>query len=112
MAFEANLAVLPGIAIIRLHGELDASSAPVFRERIEQAANAELRRLVLVMDELEYMSSAGLRVLVFAKQKMGGGVSIFVVGAQPQVVEPIRQTGFHHSVTMLEDYDAEQIEKL
>jgi hypothetical protein len=34
------------------------------------------------------------------------------VGAQPQVVEPIRQTGFHRSVEMLDAYDAAQIENI
>lgn len=112
MAFQANLELIPNVAKIVLVGELDASVAGDFRERIEEAALAAPKRLVLVMDDLEYMSSAGLRVLVFAKQKMGAGIDIYVVGAQPQVVEPIRQTGFHHSVIMLESYDAERIENV
>lgn len=110
MAFESTLEMKNDIALITLVGELDASVAQTFRESIEKAATNKARKLVLQLAGLEYMSSAGLRTLVFAKQKMGGAVTIYVVGAQPQVVEPIRQTGFHHSVTMMDSYDAAVIE--
>ncbi|NDJ60518.1 MAG: anti-sigma factor antagonist [Chloroflexi bacterium] len=112
MAFDATLEMVNGIAKITLTGELDASVANTFREKIEEASNQQAKRLVLLMDGLEYMASAGLRALVFAKQKMGSGIDIFIVGAQPEVVEPIQQTGFHYSVIMLDTYDAAQIENL
>lgn len=110
MAFESTLEMQGNIAKIALVGELDASVAQNFRDKIEEAASKKAKKLVLLLATLDYMSSAGLRTLVFAKQKMGAGVTIYVVGAQPQVVEPIRQTGFHHSVVMLESYDAAVIE--
>jgi anti-anti-sigma factor len=110
MAFESTLEMKNDVALITLIGELDASVAQTFRDRIEEAAVNHARKLVLKLEALEYMSSAGLRTLVFAKQKMGQGVTIYVIGAQPQVVEPIRQTGFHHSVTMMDSYDASVIE--
>ena len=110
MAFESNLEMQDNIAKITLTGELDASVAGDFKTRIEDAAAQNAKKLVLLLEGLDYMSSAGLRALVFAKQKMGSGVTIYIVGAQPGVVEPIRQTGFHHSVIMLESYDAAVIE--
>ncbi len=110
MAFESTLEMQGDIAKISLVGELDASVAQILRDRIEEASNKKAKKLVLLLATLDYMSSAGLRTLVFAKQKMGSGVTIYVVGAQPQVVEPIRQTGFHHSVVMLDNYDAAVIE--
>jgi hypothetical protein len=33
-----------------------------------------------------------------------------MVGAQPQILEPVRQSGFHHSVVLMDSYDAAQIE--
>ncbi len=110
MAFDATLEMKKDVGLISLTGELDASVAQTFRDRIEEASAQHAKKLVLMLEGLDYMSSAGLRTLVFAKQKMGGGVTIYVVGAQPQVVEPIKQTGFHHSVVMMDAYDAAVIE--
>lgn len=113
MAFDASLEMTDsGIAKITLSGELDASVAPMFREKVEEAAAQQAKRLVLLMEDLEYMSSAGLRALVFAKQKMGKDVDIYVVGADESVMETIEMTGFHHSVIALDSYDPDQIENI
>lgn len=110
MAFNASSEVVNGIARITLSGELDASSAPEFKAAIEKVSAEKPRRLVLMLSALEYMASAGLRVLIFARQKMGQGTDIYVVGAQPPIVETLEMTGFQHSVVMLDEYDAAQIE--
>jgi anti-anti-sigma factor len=111
MAFEATLEMSGGgIAKITLSGELDASVAQDFRDKVDLAAGKGAKRLVLIMTELEFMASAGLRSLIFAKQKMGAGVDIFVIGAQAPIVDTLTMTGFQHSVIMLAEYDAAQIE--
>jgi len=110
MAFESTLEMKGDIAKITLTGELDASVAQILRDRVEEAASQHAKKLVLLLATLDYMSSAGLRTIVFAKQKMGSGVTIYLVGAQPHVTEAIRQTGFHHSVVMLDNYDPAVIE--
>jgi anti-anti-sigma factor len=113
MAFNVTLEMTDkGIAKITLFGELDASVAPAFRTEIENAAAQQAKRLVLLMQGLEYMASAGLRVLIFAKQKMGGDVDIYVIGAQDLVMETIQMTGFHHSVIALDEYDGAEIENI
>jgi anti-anti-sigma factor len=101
-----------GIAKITLSGELDASVAPQFRNDVEKAAAAKVKRLVLLMQDLEYMASAGLRALVFAKQKMGSSTDIYVIGAQESVLETLELTRFNQSVILLDQYDAAQIESL
>jgi anti-anti-sigma factor len=85
---------------MRLVGDLDSKSAPTLNKLITEIAEQPVRRLVLLVNELAYLSSAGLRCLVFAHQKMGRGVDIVLVGAQPEVVETIRLTGFDRSVIM------------
>jgi anti-anti-sigma factor len=110
MSFSATSEVKNGIAKVTLAGELDASAAPDFKAEIEKVAAQKPRRLVLMLRGLEFMASAGLRVLIFAKQKLGTGIDIYVVGAQPAIVDTLEMTGFQHSVTMLPEYDAARIE--
>ena len=106
MPFNVSSSVNGDVATITLSGELDASSAPAFREQVEQAATASPKRLVLMLGDLEYIASAGLRVLVFAKQKMGSGVDIYVVAAQEQVQDTLEKTGVARSVISVDKYDA------
>ncbi|MBV9385034.1 MAG: anti-sigma factor antagonist [Chroococcidiopsidaceae cyanobacterium CP_BM_ER_R8_30] len=105
MALNTTLETNNGITTITLSGELDASTAPLFKEKVEEAASQKVRRLVLLMQDLEYMASAGLRMLIFAKQKMGSNVDIYVVGAQEMVIDTIKKTGFHYSVVILDKYE-------
>jgi anti-anti-sigma factor len=56
-----------GIQVIRLHGRLDVSSSPLFLERFKALPSVPT---VLDMEELEYLSSAGLRALHIASKSV------------------------------------------
>lgn len=105
MSFDAHMLIEDGVATIRLSGELDSQSAPRFNEVIADAASHGLSRLVLLAGNLTYMSSAGLRCLVFAQQKMPAGSEILMLDAQPDVAETIRLTGFDQSIDLQEAGD-------
>ncbi len=109
MAFTATLEMDKDIAKIFLIGELDASSAPLFKTAVEQAAAHQPQELVLFMQDLEYMASAGLRVLIFAKQKMGSDVDIYLVAPQEMVLDTLTKTGFAQSVFIVEEYGVAQV---
>ena len=79
MEFNAILETTKNTAKIILSGELKASTAPTFKTEVEKAAATNPLRLVLVMKDLSYMASAGLRMLIFAKQKMGANVDIYII---------------------------------
>lgn len=109
MAFNSILEMDKDIAKISLVGELDASSATLFKTTVEQAAAHQPKELVLFMQDLEYMASAGLRVLIFAKQKMGSEVDIYVVAPQEMVLDTLNKTGFAQSVFIVEEYEVAQV---
>jgi|SRR4051812_27730316 anti-anti-sigma factor len=110
MAFKSTLEIVNNVAKITLVGELDAAAAPAFRTDVENAAAAKVKAVALLMKDLEYMASAGLRALVFAKQKMGTQVEIYMIALQEPVMETITMTGFQNSVSFLDEYDAAKIE--
>ena len=111
MALNVNHEITNGISKITLDGRLDASNANAFKAEVEKAAAEKAKAIVLMLAGLEYMASAGLRVLVFAKQKLGTGSKVFLVGAQPMVKQTIELSGFHQAVTILDSYDPAVIEK-
>ncbi|NUR92829.1 MAG: anti-sigma factor antagonist [Nonomuraea sp.] len=100
MSFTLKLNVEGDTATIRLVGELDGRSAPELNEAVGQAVDLRVAKLVLLLDELTYMSSAGVRCLVFAHQKLPRGSEITLVGTQPEVADTIRLTGFDRSIVM------------
>jgi anti-anti-sigma factor len=105
MALEVSLEAKENEVRIVLAGELDAASAPAFQQKVEEAAGHAPQRLVIVADELEFMASAGLRVLIFARQKMGEDVAIHVAGARETVLRTLRMTGFDRAVHLQDKAD-------
>jgi anti-anti-sigma factor len=112
MAFEATLEMTNGVAKITLTGELDASTAPAFQAEVEKAHTREAKRLVLLTKDLSYIASAGIRVLIFARQKMGADVEVYVVKPQEQVMDTLERTGLQHSVIVVDEYNEAEIEKV
>jgi len=99
MPFTATSVKNGTTALVTLDGELDAQTADAFREEVERAVGWDSQRLILDMTKLSYLSSAGLRALVFARQKMADDTQVVLVGVSDDVEQTIRLVGFHHSVT-------------
>lgn len=98
MTFTATPRRNDRTALITLTGELDAQTAAAFQAEVAAVTEGELDQLVLDMTDLTYLSSAGLRSLVFCRQKLADEVRIVVVKPRESVEQTIRMVGFHHSV--------------
>jgi anti-anti-sigma factor len=105
MALSVVLVAKADVAEITLAGELDATTAPLFQAELEKAAAGKPRHLVLLVQGLEFMASAGVRMLVFARQKMGRGVDVYVIAPQEPILDTLRRTGLLHSVIVQTEYN-------
>ena len=78
---------------IEVVGRLDTTTAPVLEKTI--AENTEgTKSLVLDLKGLEYISSAGLRVLLGAQKKMQKIGSMKVIHVCEEVMDIFEMTGF------------------
>ena len=85
--------------VIGVVGRLDTTTAPTLEKSInEEVLNAQ--KLILDMEGLDYISSAGLRVLLSAQKKMQQIGSMKVINVCEQVKEVFEMTGFADILTI------------
>ena len=85
--------------IIEVAGRLDTTTAPALDKKINEDAN-DAKNLVLDLNGLEYISSAGLRVLLGAQKKMQKIGSMKVKNVCAEVMEVFEMTGFADILTI------------
>lgn len=71
--------------VYTLKGRLAIAGTDELEQDIVQAIAAGAQRLVFDLTDLEYISSAGLRVLIVAMKRLGEGDRITVCGVRPTV---------------------------
>ena len=80
-------------AVIEIAGRLDTTSAPALEKAINEDI-VDTKNLVLDLKGEQYISSAGLRVLLGAQKKMQKIGSMKVVNVCEAVMEVFEMTGF------------------
>jgi anti-anti-sigma factor len=58
-----------GRVIVRLDGELDMASAPLLQSALEEAEKDASSTLVLDLNDLRFMDSTGLRIILWAGER-------------------------------------------
>lgn len=84
---------------ITVEGRLDTVTAPDLEKEIN-ASIADVKELILDFAGLDYISSAGLRVLLSAQKKMAAQGSMKVVHVNDVVNEVFNITGFCDILTI------------
>ena len=87
------------VATIEIVGRLDTVTAPSLDKMINEELEG-VSELTLDMNALEYISSAGLRVILSAQKKMQKIGSMKLVGVGEAVMEVFEMTGFADILTI------------
>ena len=84
---------------LAVSGRLDTMTAPELEKVIKENIEG-VQELVLDFKDLEYISSAGLRVVLGARKAMGDGGSFMVCNLCSDVREIFDITGFSDIITI------------
>lgn len=77
-----------------LEGRMDTTTAPQLEVELKESLQG-ISSLVMDMSALEYISSAGLRVLLSAQKIMNKQGEMKVTGANESIMEIFEVTGFN-----------------
>ena len=84
---------------LKIVGRLDTSTAPMLEASVDSLA-ADIKELILDCSALEYISSAGLRVILKAQKQMNVRGSMKLVGVNETIMEVFDITGFADILTI------------
>jgi anti-sigma B factor antagonist len=91
-----------GILTVRLEGSLDGKTAPEAREQLQRflAANS---RLILDLTNVDYLSSAGLRLLLVLYRELAARKGkLVLLGVSEDIRTVMSHTGFLSFFTLVE----------
>ena len=93
------------IATLSISGEVDTKTAPDLLQELTALNLKELSELRLDLSEVAFMSSAGLRAIVFAKQKMPHSSRLYLIGASDLIIDTVKKTGLSQAVVFVSGED-------
>lgn len=87
-----------GLKIV-LSGRLDTTGAPDL-EKVFSTIGDDAKSVILDMAGVEYVSSAGLRVILIERKRLGDAGEMIVINALEAVKEVFDMTGFSDIITI------------
>lgn len=87
------------VLTVTLEGRLDSSTAPNLEEELNGALDG-IKELIFKFDNLEYISSAGLRILLASQKVMAKQGEMKITGVNDEIKEIFEVTGFDEILTV------------
>lgn len=88
---------------LRVSGRLDAKTAPGLRDELTSVLSDDIHSLIFDLGGLEYLSSAGLRVILFAYKQMLSRGEFLIYNADGFVSDVLNMSGFASVIPLCRD---------
>lgn len=102
---EVNVRPLKRVQLVAPSGRIDHQSAPLLEQKFNELLDAGHFRIVVDMSGVDYISSAGLRVLLGIRKKVRrwNRGDLRLAALKPMVKETFRLVGFTHIFDIYDD---------
>ena len=74
-----------GVAVVAPSGVIDTRGSLAFERSLMEVLEGKTRRIVIDLQKVELITSAGIRVLVMMGKRLSGDGSLLLCGLSPQV---------------------------
>jgi len=93
--------------IVAPEGRLDSNTSSGFEKEVRELLAGGARRLIMDFSGLDYMSSAGLRIVLLAAKRMKAiSGKLVICGLNDTITEVFEISGFLASLTVVADRNA------
>lgn len=103
---KVNIEQKSGVDIVRLNGRVDATSSTKLEKELEKLIERGDKEIALDFRKVDYLSSAGMRLLLSGSKKLkktGGNLTVFAL--QEEVMDIIKMAGFEKILSIYPDQD-------
>ncbi|CDP88034.1 MULTISPECIES: STAS domain-containing protein [Mycolicibacterium] len=93
------------VSVVAVAGTVDMLTAPKLEEAINSALKSSPTAVVVDMSAVEFLASAGMGVLVAAREQLGDGARFAVVADGPATSRPLKLVGITEVVELFATLD-------
>lgn len=91
---------------LRIRGRLDAITSPLAEKKIFECIAGGAYHLLIDFTEMEYLSSAGMRMLLSTTKKLKTlSGKLVIISANANVMDVLKMSGFDHILDICQDED-------
>lgn len=92
-----------GATVVRLSGRLDTATAPGVHEHLDTIVDADVGLVIVDLSRVDFMSSAGLRVLLATAKRLRPSGTLRIFGLNPTVEDVFEMSGFSMILSVFAD---------
>lgn len=105
VGISINIEEEKGKTVVRVEGRMDAANSPKLESKLNELVEGGKTLLLLDFAKVDYLSSAGMRLLLSMTKKLSDKGGLNVCSVNEEVMEIIKMAGFER---ILNIYRTEQ----